>query len=443
MTPKAKHHRDVGKEWLLPASIPFAELKARDLEECVYWLLDSMGAKDLQWRTGGTGGGAADGGRDLEALLYTPTADGEIEAQKWWIECKGRSGTVDPGEVKAAITNASAFDELDYVVIATNTQFSNPTRDWVKQWQAKNSSPKVKLWDHEQLELYLSHHPDVVLRLFSEALSLEGRFTAMESRFWNKVEFVSPKTLMDIWKARNEMEFTAMGVFALIANEFVHGSITHRPWAAILSPEFTMAVLSIGLYNAPYLALRSSRAGVDQAIVCRVFAYLILRALDVFSAKAVAEVISDSLNRGGDVLFPEDILKMLLMPIVDQLLSEIQDVCSSDCERMMFVDRSALSAGKDEVESYWLRLAPDGLEEPQERKMLRLEKLHEPCVVGFPVDEHHHCPLFSFEPTVKNTADLLAIVERVVDFRKAQALGKHDAEKRKAAKKLKKTPEVT
>jgi hypothetical protein len=54
-------------EWILPASIPFADLKGKDLEESVYWLLDAMGAKDLEWCTGGTGGGAADGGRDLEA----------------------------------------------------------------------------------------------------------------------------------------------------------------------------------------------------------------------------------------------------------------------------------------------------------------------------------------------------------------------------------------
>ena len=67
------------KEWVLPASIPFANLKRKDLEECVYWLFDAMGAKDLEWRTGGTGGGAADGGRDLEARFYTPGADSEIE----------------------------------------------------------------------------------------------------------------------------------------------------------------------------------------------------------------------------------------------------------------------------------------------------------------------------------------------------------------------------
>jgi hypothetical protein len=35
-------------EWVLPAGIPFVELKARDLEECVYWLMDAMGARDLE-----------------------------------------------------------------------------------------------------------------------------------------------------------------------------------------------------------------------------------------------------------------------------------------------------------------------------------------------------------------------------------------------------------
>jgi hypothetical protein len=44
---------------VLPAAIPFADLKRQDLEECVFWLMDAMGAKDLEWRLGGTGGGGS------------------------------------------------------------------------------------------------------------------------------------------------------------------------------------------------------------------------------------------------------------------------------------------------------------------------------------------------------------------------------------------------
>jgi hypothetical protein len=109
------------KEWILPAQIPFSRLKGSDLEECVYWLLDAMGAKDLEWRTGGAGGGAADGGRDLEATFYFPAVDGELEAQRWWIECKGRSSTVDPDEAKSAANNALARADVDCLVVATNT----------------------------------------------------------------------------------------------------------------------------------------------------------------------------------------------------------------------------------------------------------------------------------------------------------------------------------
>lgn len=154
------------KKWVLPAQIPFAELKAHDLEECVYWLLDAMGARDLEWRTGSHGTGAADGGRDLEASFYQPSPDGEMEAQRWWIECKGRGKTVEPEAVKNAVINASVKQGLASLVIVTNTTFSNPTRDWVSDWQSKNSSPKVRLWDKISLERFLSEQPTVVLRLF-------------------------------------------------------------------------------------------------------------------------------------------------------------------------------------------------------------------------------------------------------------------------------------
>jgi hypothetical protein len=422
------------KEWVLPASIPFADMKRRDLEECVYWLMDAMGAKDLEWRTGGSGDGAADGGRDLEAHFYTPTADGEIESQNWWIECKGRKGTVEPAEVKSAVNNALAIEGLDYVVIVTNTQFSNPTRDWVKNWQAKYPRPKVKLWDHTQLERYLSRHPDVVLRLFSEALSARGRFQAMESRFWNKLEFVTPTALAALWKARKEFDITAMGVFAAIVNEFASGDVTHRPWGAILNIKSLVQVLQISLVNASYLTMRGLRGGADLRPVCRAFAYLILVALDALPVENVTELITDSLYRGKGDEMPEQVQEFLLMPIVDQLLSEMQDVCTSDCSRIMGFHRNVLTEDKDEVDSYWLRFEPDGLVEPDKRRYVYIESADAPCVVGFPVDKDNGCPLFSFEPSTKNTNDFLTIIKRVAAFRKGQAADKRAADALKEAK---------
>lgn len=409
------------REWVLPASIPFEGLKGRDLEECVYWLFDAMGAKDLEWRTGGSGGGAADGGRDLEARFYTPGADNEIETQNWWIECKGRSGTVEPDEVKNAVVNAQARSDLDYVVIATNTQFSNPTRDWIKEWQHAHARPKVKLWDHSHLERLLSKHPDVVLRLFSEALSLQGRFQAMEDRFWNKMEFVTPKSLADLWAARRELELTPAGLFAAITNEFAHGSIVHRPWGATLTSESLLAVLQIGIWNVIYLITRCNKAGVEEKPVARALAYLILCALDGLPATVVAEYVTASLYQGKADSMSDKVKNYLLAPIADQLLSEMQDVCSADCERLYLLDYHTLTTDKDEVKDYWLRFEPEGIEEPAERRILRIEKNDAPCKVGFSVDADHGCPLFAFEPTHGNIDDMLAIIKRVSAFRKAQA----------------------
>jgi len=63
------------------------------------------------------------------------------------------------------------------------------------------------------------------------------------------------------------------------------------------------------------------------------------------------------------------------------------------------------------------------------RRFLQIENFNAPCVVGFPVDKNNGCPLFSFEPTVKNTGDLLTIIKRVVTFRKAQATANRKAKK--------------
>ena len=84
---------------VLPSEIPWLDLTGKDLEECLYWLLHGLGGRDLEWRLGGSGGGAADGGRDLELHFFVPSPDGEMSRQKWWVEAKGRTDTVQPSVV--------------------------------------------------------------------------------------------------------------------------------------------------------------------------------------------------------------------------------------------------------------------------------------------------------------------------------------------------------
>lgn len=402
-------------EWILPAEIPFDMLRRRDLEECVYWLLDAMGAKDLEWRTGGTGDGAPDGGRDLEAFFYSPAMDGDTDAQKWWIECKGRAGTVAPDEVRSAVLNAANESDLDYLVLVTNTQFSNPTRDWVKKWQRTHQRPKIRLWDRVQLERFLSRHPDVVMRLFSSALSLEGRIQALNSRFWNRMEFAPPSTLADIWKSRHSLQFEPMEMFAIIANEAATGDIIVRPWAAILEPDSALQVLALAAQNAIYLVYRSSLAGVDQRILIRALAYLLLAALKIAKVKEVWTLLHTFSTHGEKGKFSRKIEEIVVLPIIGQLQSELQVVCASNCKRI--ITTRQLEDEKDQVKIYWRRLDSEGIDTPKDERHLVLEKFDEPCAVGFRVNKHEGCPLFGLQPSLKTAERLLGVFQTVAEFR--------------------------
>ncbi len=118
-------------ELVVPSNIPWRDLKGEPLEQFVYWLLDDMGAKDLEWRRGGMKATSADGGRDLEAIFPVAVPDGSIDAQRWWVQVKGRSKTVEPAALQETILIVANRPDVDVLVIVTNTQFSNPSRDWV------------------------------------------------------------------------------------------------------------------------------------------------------------------------------------------------------------------------------------------------------------------------------------------------------------------------
>ena len=248
------------------------------------------------------------------------------------------------------------------------------------------------MWDAAHLERQLSRHPEVVLRLFAEALSMQGRFQAMESRFWNKLEFITHKTLTDLWVAREEIDVSAMGVFAAIANEFAHGDISKRSWGAILDENSLLEVLHLGLVNVGYLLMRIAKSGANEKPIVRSLTYLVLCALGKFKPDTVAELIEEAVTRGDPKGMPDEVCNYLLMPILDQLMSEMQDVCSANCPRMMMLDRNTLTEEKDE-----------------------------PCLVGFAVDADNGCPLFELEANRTNIEEILEHIKRIAEFRKSQS----------------------
>lgn len=244
---------------ILPSEIPWSTIKGRDLEELLYWLFASMGAKNIEWRIGGKGGGASDQGRDLELTIFVPTDSGAFTRQSWWIEAKGRGGTVEPNAIKSAVLNAVANDQLDVLVIATNTNFSNPTRDWVKEWQRSHPKPEVRLWERCELEKLCSENPLAVIRLMHNALSPQGKVEVVRCRLWDFATFSDTPLLEDIWVNRDHVVLSERSLLSLVASEIAHGDITRRAWGANVSTEILRGSLQVGLLNVYHLIFRGSR----------------------------------------------------------------------------------------------------------------------------------------------------------------------------------------
>jgi hypothetical protein len=403
-------------EFVIPTNIPWGQLKGKELEECLYWLLDEIGGKDLEWRLGGTGGGTADQGRDLEAYFYTPMPDGEVSRQKWWVEAKGRSTTVEPAAVKESVHNASGLAEIDVLLIATNTQFSNPTRDWVRQWQKSHPHPNIKLWDRNNLEKLISQHPSVAVRLFAGALSPQGRLEVLRAQFWNHCSFPEESGLRAVWKDKKSLEWSEQSLLAVISGEMANGNISKRPWSQTVDNEFLIQSLSTGVLNAMYFYSRSENAGINEYPYTRAMAYLSLACLDRFSLDLIWDLFDKAWDWGGVPEAPKDIKTMVTGVIIQQLHNELADVCMSDCVR---VSADPIFLKEEEIQHYWDRLGdPKESEEVDGAKeTLVIEKFDRPCKVGFHVDWEHRCPFFDKERYSEDIKGKLEMLQRVVKAR--------------------------
>ena len=321
----------MSKKLVLPSEIPWDDIKGKDLEQLLYWLFDSMGAKDLEWRIGGKGLGAADLGRDLELSFYVSSPDGDLVKQRWWIEAKGRTGTVESSEVKTAVINVAGKTDVDVLVIATNQAFSNPTRDWVKEWQRDHPRPKVKLWEKTELENLCSKNPIAVIRLFVNALSSQGKLEVTKTKLWDYASFTDEPTLIKLWQARNKIIISSRALVALIASEMANGDINARSWAMFVDVSTVLESLGDGLTNFLYLVFRANEDGVRQSPLIGALAYLVLVCCDRIGASKTAKLLSEVWDSVEGRDYPEQVRKLILQPVLHLLQNQVRDVCTSDC----------------------------------------------------------------------------------------------------------------
>jgi hypothetical protein len=400
---------------LVPSEIPFARLKGRDLEECVYWLIDSLGGKELEWRQGGTGGGAADGGRDLEAHFLIPGPDGEVSRQRWWIEVKGRSGTVEPSVVRDAVSTARGRADLDVLIIATNSVFSNPTRDWLAEWQKSEPHLRVKLWDQQQLERLLTQHPEVAIRLFSRALSPQGKLEVVQSRFWNHSTYAGAPLLDELWEQREKLQFTDRALLAVVMSECANGDVGAHPWATILNDSQRLALFEVALRHAMYFCSRADDAGVSQEGYLRGTAYLLLASLELLDIAKVMDGIERAWSDLRDARASTVIGKYTIGVVVSTLSHELLRACTSDCQR---ISPDWMEPSERTLGTYWDRFLPprNGRAKSPPGGLI-IEDGRKPCNAGLPLSTTQFCPLTHLERDeekldVRATLEVLQAVVR-------------------------------
>ena len=370
------------KSLVLPSKIPWESLKGKELEECIYWLLHAMGARDLQWRVGGTGQGAADQGRDLEATFYSSDPAGEMSQQKWWVEAKGRTGTVEKEAVVASAQNASVFQGVDILVIATNTQFSNPTTDWIKEWNAQKPKPKIRLWDRSTLERHLCAHPEVAARLFARSLSPQGRLEFVRSQFWNQAQPADAPSLRIFWQQRKDLDWDTQARIAVVASEVVCGNICERAWGAAFSDDDLHDTFATALVNGPGLLLRAHEHGKELRGYHETLAYLLLSMLVRFKAQSISTLMKSVWDSIEGASVPQEVRDVIVEPMLNHLEAELFDICQDDCHRVM-TDPRILT--EKEIENYWDRLHVREPISPAKAndEVFTIEMKKIPCKVGF------------------------------------------------------------
>lgn len=390
-----KSERPAAMPPFVVSEIPWERLKRSDLEACLFWLLDAMGAKELTWRRGGSGHGTSDQGRDLECLFYASDPDGEMQQQRWWIEAKGRTGTVEPSAVKDAVVNASANREISTLVIATNTQFSNPTIDWVQQWSrnSQTSGLCVRLWDRVQLERLICRHPEVIFRIFSsDVLDAQGRAEVIRSRFLNRSERAGEKDLRFLWDHAGRIQWSEDLFLAVLVAEFENGDIGSRPWGMVASGDKILATLGFSLVNLLYFVVRRTRHPVEQSPYLSAVSYLSVMALTIVSAERLATYYWDVLADLPDLRYST------IKPVVDTMLDELLGACSGDCERILYCgtrepDRSLQKPRAD----YWSRFLPpqDNKEDDKTKRSgaLIISENSKPCKIDLQISQEGTCPI--------------------------------------------------
>lgn len=387
----------------LQEELDFSSIDPVEFEKLVFLLIDEMGFSNIQWRKGGEGNSATDGGRDLEATFWSiqPAVSKE---EKYWFEVKYRSGQLEKSKVQNTILNASGNNSKDKLVIITNSTISNPTRDWVNEFQKNYKVPVITIWQGHDLELLLRKNPRTLSRFLPSSLAFSGRCKVIESKFINLMLLPSGSELKELWEQRlNYLENDFLTLSSVLA-EVSYGNVVDYPWGMELKEERLISVLATGMRNFYAFLFRCSSLNIEPKFLIDGLSYLTQCLLLRSGVSTTAKILFEP-----EFLFeleyelPDKIKINRSEFIIEAMMHDLAVHCSSKfCSKLSYL------SPKDEPD-YFERFL-DNIDKEENKRFIILQSSKDKCQLDL-VSQKDFCPLGDIDDEKNSLVDLQSKLE--------------------------------
>lgn len=152
-------------------------LTSDQFENLTFDLLQAAGLKNLIWRTPG-----ADGGRDIEGEFVSLDFSMRHQHQKWHVECKRYSNSIDWPTVWQKIAYAESRG-ADFLLLVTNSNPSPACETEIEKWNRQKKSAIVRVWRGYELEGILRNYPRVAAKYGLLGKSVDAQLSLQSLTF--------------------------------------------------------------------------------------------------------------------------------------------------------------------------------------------------------------------------------------------------------------------
>lgn len=143
---------------LLEKNLNLLTLSPSQFENMTFDLVSLLGLRNVVWRTPGS-----DGGRDIEGTYFISDLSGHYQNQKWYVECKRYTNSVDWPTVWGKISYAES-NGADVLLFVTSSSLTPQAVDNVNSWNKKSKKPIIRFWGEVDILSKLNIYPQIACK---------------------------------------------------------------------------------------------------------------------------------------------------------------------------------------------------------------------------------------------------------------------------------------